>query len=355
MPGKETSGIIPRSEDSRGIECLANQGRAIEAASWALLALIASIVIVWMVAADFAFDWSSAARPLAACLVLGPVIWFYRGRRPNRRIEASLTAVLQLVAFGEGGMLLSYLMASAAGPLWDPTLHAWDRALGLDWRAYLGFVNAHPGLGLCYTLAYQSLMLQLVIAVVALGLGGHLAACRSCMMAVILSGLVTILISGAMPAMDMYVHLGLNPQDYPNLRPAAAFVHVSHMDALRDGSMRMLSLRGAEGIITFPSYHAVLAVILAASLWESRWLRWPALLLNAAVVAATPIDGGHYFIDVFAGATIAVLSLVVARASYPLASAAGALAAAVRPGRSARSSRMRFNFAADPTRSPDRV
>ena len=34
---------------------------------------------------------------------------------------------------------------------------------------------------------------------------------------------------------------------------------------LRDGTVRMLAAAGAEGIITFPSLHAALAVILIAA------------------------------------------------------------------------------------------
>ena len=68
-----------------------------------------------------------------------------------------------------------------------------------------------------------------------------------------------------------------------------------------------------EGIITFPSYHAALAIVLGWALWQVAWLRWPGVVVNGLVVAATPIDGGHYFVDVFAGAVIAALAIAAAR------------------------------------------
>jgi membrane-associated phospholipid phosphatase len=71
---------------------------------------------------------------------------------------------------------------------------------------------------------------------------------------------------------------------------------------------------GSEGIITFPSLHAALAVIVAAVLWPIPVLRWPVLGVNALMLAATPIDGSHYFIDVVAGIVLALACLTAARA-----------------------------------------
>jgi membrane-associated phospholipid phosphatase len=36
------------------------------------------------------------------------------------------------------------------------------------------------------------------------------------------------------------------------------------------------------------------------------------LLANGAMLASTPIDGGHYFIDLIAGVAVAVLAIIVA-------------------------------------------
>jgi membrane-associated phospholipid phosphatase len=88
---------------------------------------------------------------------------------------------------------------------------------------------------------------------------------------------------------------------------------------------------GSEGIITFPSLHAALAVILVVALWPVAVLRWGVLALNTLMLAATPIDGSHYFIDVLAGVAVAMVALVAARAlaaraeRTPMADSAGRL------------------------------
>jgi len=43
-------------------------------------------------------------------------------------------------------------------------------------------------------------------------------------------------------------------------------------------------------------------------------VRWPALILNLLVIAATPVHGGHHVIDIAGGAVVAVLAITVADA-----------------------------------------
>ena len=60
-----------------------------------------------------------------------------------------------------------------------------------------------------------------------------------------------------------------------------------------------------EGLITFPSFHTALAVVTAWAFWGTRYIAGPTLVLNLTVIASTVPVGGHYFVDVFAGAAIA--------------------------------------------------
>ena len=83
---------------------------------------------------------------------------------------------------------------------------------------------------------------------------------------------------------------------------------------LRDGTFRFLVAVGAEGIITFPSLHAALAVIVIAAIWPIAVLRWVFVALNTMMLIATPIDGSHYLIDVLAGIALALLCLIAAQA-----------------------------------------
>ena len=70
-----------------------------------------------------------------------------------------------------------------------------------------------------------------------------------------------------------------------------------------------------RGLIAFPSYHAVLAMLMV---WYARtisYLRWPILVLNLVVLASAPVQGGHHLIDIFGGCAVTVLAILVVRAA----------------------------------------
>jgi len=49
-------------------------------------------------------------------------------------------------------------------------------------------------------------------------------------------------------------------------------------------------------------------------MWYARdlkFLRWPAIALNVAVLAAIPIQGGHHLVDAFGGAAVTALSIAL--------------------------------------------
>ena len=281
---------------------------------WPLVAAMAVVTAFWMAAAGRSFDGSSAVKTAMVCMALEALSLFYRYRRPDPRVAATLSAVAQTLACSAVGATLQYAVAATAGPLQDATLLSWDRALGLDWRGYLAFVDARPWLGSVYALAYDSLECQLIVVLIALGFGSRAGAVQRFVSAFTVAVLITILISAVMPAAAMFVHLHLQAQDFPNLHPTDAALRASAFTALRDGTLRLVTLDQMDGIITFPSLHAALGVMFTLALAPVRWLRWPVLILNILLIAATPVDGGHYFVDLMAGGLVAIFAMLTAGA-----------------------------------------
>ncbi|WP_353622933.1 phosphatase PAP2 family protein [Aliirhizobium terrae] len=70
-------------------------------------------------------------------------------------------------------VVANYLAAYAGFELADERLSAIDNALGLDWHAFVNFVDARPWLAYSLDAAYQSLALQLVLLPVLLSIGGE--------------------------------------------------------------------------------------------------------------------------------------------------------------------------------------
>jgi membrane-associated phospholipid phosphatase len=286
--------------------------RRLDRLIWAIVAVVAATVLAAPLLSEFRIAWHSFAPPALAVTILVAAGSFYRRWRDDPRLASGLTSTAQVVAFAAAGAPLSYLAASADLPLHDHALAAIDRALGLDWTAMLAWMNAAPvAFGLLRPI-YLSLTLQMTAAVLCLAFSGRLAWLRVYTLAFILAALISIAISALLPAAGAWPHYAPSPSDSPHLLPTVS-TSWPVFYGLRDGTFRSLVAIGSEGIITFPSLHAALAVIVVAALWPVPVARWLFLMLNLLMLVATPVDGSHYFIDVLAGVVLAVLSLICAQ------------------------------------------
>ena len=123
----------------------------------------------------------------------------------------------------------------------------------------------------------------------------------------------TTFISTMVPALGAYQQLGLSPGDYAHITPGGYLDQLRDFPRVRDGSLRELDIIHLVGIITFPSFHAAACVLYLWALWAVWWMRPIVVLTNGLMLLSTPIGGGHYFVDVFAGVAVAVLAIAAAR------------------------------------------
>jgi membrane-associated phospholipid phosphatase len=125
---------------------------------------------------------------------------------------------------------------------------------------------------------------------------------------------VTIIISVFVPAIGTYYGLNLSPTERFSLINSAYYTaQLRDIVALRDGSLRHLELFRLAGIISFPSFHAASAVLYVWALWPVRGFRWATIGINTWMIAATPVIGAHYIIDIGGGAVVAAGSVLLAK------------------------------------------
>src|SRR5450830_1443204 len=114
----------------------------------------------------------------------------------------------------------------------------------------------------------------------------------------IVATVLTILVSALFPAAGAWKHHALvGPFDMSSL---------SHFEPLRDGRMRDIPLRDMQGLISIPSLHTVMAVLLVYAMRGTGILLPVFIVVNVAMLVSTPIDGGHYLVDVIVGAALAL-------------------------------------------------
>lgn len=272
--------------------------------AWTLTWFMLGIDVLWLWLAG----WSVSGRGIA---VLALAVMVFRAPlaisrySSDLRICATARAAVLLTVFMASAATLSYLITSTNAPLVDAPLAAWDRALGFDWLALHGWLQSHPSVQTTLRLAYQSGLPQLALVILFLGFSARSAQLDEFMRLFIVATVLTILMSGPFPAAGAWKHYSLvGPFDLSPL---------SHFELLRDGRMRDIPLRDMQGLIAIPSLHTVMAVLIVYAMRGTGVLLPVFIVVNVAMLVSTPVDGGHYLVDVIAGAAMALGLIAVER------------------------------------------
>ncbi|MDA9413202.1 phosphatase PAP2 family protein [Bradyrhizobium sp. CCBAU 45384] len=209
---------------------------------------------------------------------------------------------------------LSYVAGILGFPLQDQALLAIDRALGLDPEPIARFVNDHPWLADILSRSYGLIKWPLLFVPVVLTLTARYVRLQLFMLAMSLGLAVTIAISALVPAIGTYYGLQLPAAQIPDINTAIYAGQLRDILGLRDGSLHELRLFFLSGIVSFPSFHAASAVFYMWALWPVRRIGGLAAALNLMMIAATPVIGAHYIVDVAGGVALAAASIWAAKA-----------------------------------------
>jgi membrane-associated phospholipid phosphatase len=279
---------------------------------WWTVAAMAALTIASYLIMGLRVDASNSARLLAAAAVYAAVAWFYRDWRQDQQLYRALEAGAQMMIVVLLGLLLTYPAMAVGMPYRDAELHLFDQWIGLDRRAYLDFVNTRLWLAKAADFAYMSNLPQTVLIPLMLILARQLGRLQQFIVAFALSSLLTIAISVFFPAVSAFVYLDLTPAGYANIA-STVYTHVPTLEGLRNGTMQVVPLHHLEGLLTFPSFHTSSAILYAWAAWRTPYVRWAALGLNIMMLAATPVNGAHYFVDLIGGAFVAAIALLLAQ------------------------------------------
>lgn len=275
-------------------------------------------------------DLTDTALPVLVILIMAAIAIIYGKWRGAPRLSAGAAMCADLVAASLVLGTASYLAAAAGRPMAAAQFAAMDQAMGFDWKAYTGFIEARPWLKNTLFAAYMTMALQLGILVVYFAIRGRLDWLRLTLNTFILAAIITIAISALLPAVDADVTFGKYQAVMTAQGWSTGGLRANHFLNLHDGFMTRIPVMEATGIVTFPSFHTVCGVLFTICFAQIRFCLWPAAIVNALLIAATPIEGGHYAVDALAGTALCLIVFVALRtyASAPAAQAAPALAPA---------------------------
>ncbi len=274
------------------------------------IAVIVAIVAadaVWIELGNFHFALASTIRVVAAVAVLLAVAELYRRWRPNRNFVVMVRETAWLLAFSAAAGVFSNLVVTLNLPLIDDRLVAFDGALHLDWQAYYAYVVGHPALGTVYALFYFAALPFIAFGIIALAVMERTGRASELVLAAMIGALIAIAISGLWPSSGALAYF--RPDEALALHhPIVDLGYKQTFFDLRSGAWTSFTLDDVKGLIAFPSYHAVLNVIIVLAFRGIWKFFWPMLALNVAMLATAPVEGGHHFVDVFGGVVVAIVA-----------------------------------------------
>jgi membrane-associated phospholipid phosphatase len=234
-----------------------------------------------------------------ALMGAGFLVYRARGEQTFAYIFAAL-GLMASVAYVDAWLAIVGL--TAGFPLEDALLMAWSHAVGIDHRAILEWLAARPLLGALLSEAYLLSVPMMFLAPVVLAVTGQFERLGTFvwLYVVLLTGCVVISI--VVPAKGFVVYQALPTELMARLpaNPNVSYAKLS--EAYRSGALRTLDPSHLDGVVVFPSFHTIMALLAIYAFWRTRVLWLLSLGINAIVLMSVVPIGGHYVWDVVGGA-----------------------------------------------------
>jgi membrane-associated phospholipid phosphatase len=233
-------------------------------------------------------------------------VWIFI-RRLDARLGSFATATGALITLAILGVPFAYGMTALARfPLEDTRILELDRLIGFDWRGFVGTIDRYPNLCALLGWSYATIWLQLLfIAIFAATIRDH-ATIDELIFAVGASLITVNVIALLVPTAGVTT---LVQYDFANLNNADYLIQTRHAYlALRDGSLGLIDFDNVAALVSFPSFHTVVAVLATLASRRLPYMFGPILALNALMLVSTLSHGGHYLSDVIIGVVIAIVA-----------------------------------------------
>ncbi|MBZ9821452.1 phosphatase PAP2 family protein [Mesorhizobium sp. CA4] len=291
-------------------------------------ALLGIIDLVWLSHSQVRFsplNWP-AIGAVALCVCLAGmasrlVAWRVRGdnsrmgqfiRRASDFLGNLTLAAAVFVPLLICSTILMHLASATDRPLADPTLASIDAWLGFDWPWFLSVTNNRltaPVLSVAYHALGPQVPLVFLLNIARRRTDRLLEFITLLAMSSILAGGIMAFV----PAEGAYAYFKPTADQFNHFTAQAGMWHYKTLMALRSGERFDLIMANSNGLVTFPSYHTALGIMIVYALRDYRWLFWSVGCLNAVMIIGTLPEGGHHLIDVIAGAIVGVACILAVR------------------------------------------
>lgn len=245
--------------------------------------------------------------------IISAVGFAYRRSGRSEPIASTAIAFGLLIAFSSALSAFNYLLL----PNWRPGIDAWltrvDSLFGYHWPDAIALSAQYPTVNELMRWSYNSTSFQIALVAVVLGLTGRRRTLHAMMLTVVISSLATIVFWALFPSLGPSALHTLPAELVAAVRPIVDPGYGSEITTLMREGVRKLSPDEFRGLIAFPSFHTVMAVIATCYARNIRWLLFPLLAVNLLIFPAVLVHGGHHLVDIPAGLVVFVLAALIAQ------------------------------------------
>lgn len=288
------------------------------------LAALASAGGVLIVTKAQAIDWPSYVPGILAAFVAIALGLTYRAMERSEGIALGSIATGLFVLFTIAASILNYLLFPLATPTIDVILTRIDSLFGYHWPDFVAAVGTMPWLGTILARIYLSSLPQLVLVVILLGFMEKPVALHRFLLTGMIGATLSIAIWWLAPSFGPSTMYDIPDALADRIDLVVRNDYGAELQRLAVEGSSLITARDTLGVIAFPSFHTVMALMAVWFTWAT-FLRIPFLVVNILMVPAILAHGGHHLIDLAGGVAVFFLALGVAGLLVPTTSAHGRL------------------------------
>ena len=269
----------------------------------ALLFIVVSISGMYLTNLAISFGQILPRAALLAVLLAGAV--FYRWRRLPRAVNL-IAMTFWAVLFSFLHLIPMFVAARMRVELCDAFLAKIDARMGIEVPDVLKVMGQLPRLHHFLGVCYDTLIFLVTLAIMVPPMCGKMRVAKEYAIATLVAAMISIPLFAFCQAVGPWVVYQYPPD-------ADQEIYVKTLLTLKSSDWFMLDFSYRYGLITFPSFHTVLAVLTALALWSIPYVRWPAAGLAGLIVISTVTTGWHYIADVVGGVILALGAYAAAK------------------------------------------
>ena len=257
-------------------------------------------------------DWAGFLPGIVAAGGMVALGGYARAARKAPRLGAGAIGIGIFMGFTALSAIFIFALFPLPNPLIDRQLIALDAMLGYDWAGFITGLAEWPLAGTALGWLYQSSLLQMVVLVVTLAALRREDDMHRFLLAGMLAMALTIAVWGLWPSIGPSAYAELPAETVRRIglvvNPAAG-AELRNLVTAGPGTIRPDTV---TGVVAFPSYHMIMALMVA--FYARRTLLFPVFALaSLGMIPATLSHGGHHLVDLIGGIAVFALSALAAR------------------------------------------